>query len=177
MLRYLKSLPEPVIPLSCYDRFIEAAGWPGWGDANLANEDVWDSEQTDNTIVVLQGLVGDFLPPLNRQLLLYLLDLFAVFAAKADVNLMTVERIVSCCQPSLLAKTPAEMGIEDYEKANNVIGFMINNQDHFLIGLAPGTEVENKHSNEESIEEEREIRVHERVDLTAQDPVQIHDLA
>ena len=75
------------------------------------------------------------MPPLNRQLLIYLLDLLAVFASKSATNLMTSERLVAAFQPSLLSRPPSEMSAEDHTRAADTMVFMVENQDNFLIGM------------------------------------------
>ena len=128
ILRYLKSLPEPIITFDLYDRFVAAMSWatgPGQSQAEY---------ESQNTIFTLQGLITE-LQPLSRQLLLYLLDLLAVFASKSDDNLMTTSRLVSMFQPALLSKPSAVMSLKDYEDAAIVMIFIVENQDHFLIGM------------------------------------------
>jgi hypothetical protein len=65
----------------------------------------------DEKIATLQELVTT-LPPLNRQLLIYLLDLLAVFSSKSATNLMTSGRLVAAFQPSLPSRPPSEMSAE-----------------------------------------------------------------
>src|ERR1700761_9381080 len=67
--RYLNQLPEPIIPLEFYSRFREPLATPPEGQEVLL------------AIRSYQRLISQ-LPPLNRQLLLYILDLLAVFASK-----------------------------------------------------------------------------------------------
>ena len=82
VLRYLKTLPEPVIPFDCYSLFIACLS------RDAATKD------TMTSIAEFQDCVIN-LSPLNRQLLLYLLDLLAVFASKSQINHMTSSRLVA----------------------------------------------------------------------------------
>jgi RhoGAP domain len=72
-------------------------------------------------------------PVLNRQLLLYLLDSLAVFDCHSDQNLMTTERLVAAFQPALLSRVPSAMSAEDHILAAEIMVFMTENQDHFLV--------------------------------------------
>lgn len=81
------------------------------------------------------------LPSLNRQLLLYILDLLAVFAAKADVNKMTTSNLAAIFQPGILSHPQHDMSPQDYRLNQDVLIFLIDNQDHFLIGME-GTAVD-----------------------------------
>ncbi|KAH7407222.1 Rho GTPase activation protein [Cadophora sp. MPI-SDFR-AT-0126] len=125
LLRYLKTLPQPVIPFEHYEQFISCLG----GDE--------DAKDPEISIAEFQDCFAN-LPPLHRQLLIYLLELIAVFASKSDTNLMTTSRLIAVFQPSLLSKEPQSMTAEDHELAASAVVFMVENLDHFLIG-ARGT--------------------------------------
>ncbi|KAI5811409.1 hypothetical protein DFH27DRAFT_26759 [Peziza echinospora] len=115
--RYLNQLPEPIIPLEFYDRF----------RAPLALD-------TASAIRVYQQLISE-LPPLNRQLLLYILDLLAVFASKSEQNLMTSQNLSAIFQPGLISHPIHDMSPEDYRISQDVLVFLIEHQDHFLLGM------------------------------------------
>ena len=129
MLRYLKLLPEPIVPYALYDQF-----------ASVLPADTTERENLDYdqeglpAIRRFQQLVTE-MPPLNRMLLLYLLDTLAVFASKADQNLMTSQRLVAAFQPALLSREPSAMSADDHVRAADTMIFMVENQDHFLIGM------------------------------------------
>lgn len=140
--RYFNHLPEPIIPLDNYDSFrqplrnhqAEAVGQiegqaPSIGgfDPNAAVRNYQHSIKS--------------LPSLNRQLLLYILDLLAVFAAKADVNKMTTSNLAAIFQPGILSHPQHDMSPQDYRLNQDVLIFLIDNQDHFLIGME-GTAVD-----------------------------------
>ncbi|KAL2072074.1 hypothetical protein VTL71DRAFT_11417 [Oculimacula yallundae] len=127
LLRYLKTLPQPVIPFDHYEAFISCLT-SGSDDAIVYEESL------ATRIKAFQGSVSN-LPPLHRQLLLYLLDLLAVFSAKADVNLMTSARLVAVFQPSLLSKQPHLMTADDHDQAAQAMIFMVENQYNFIIGM------------------------------------------
>ncbi|KAE9368197.1 Rho GTPase activation protein [Stipitochalara longipes BDJ] len=132
LLRYLKSLPEPVIPCGFYDKFTSILG-PTVYENDIGYDR--DAFSIDTAILTLQQCITE-IPPLNRQLLLYLLNLAAVFASKSDENKMTPARIVATFQPSLLAREArVGMSVLDHARASDTLICMIENQDHFLIGM------------------------------------------
>jgi hypothetical protein len=91
----------------------------------------------DAAIRIYQALITE-LPPLNRQLLLYILDLLAVFASKSDLNKMTTPNLAAIFQPGLLSHPQHDMAPQEYRLSQDVLIFLIENQDCFLIGM-PGT--------------------------------------
>jgi hypothetical protein len=76
------------------------------------------------------------LPPLNRHLLLYLLDILAVFAFKEQLNNMTVHRLAAIFQPVILAPTGQVEVFSEEEASRNisrqVVVFLIEDQDQFV---------------------------------------------
>ncbi|KAK0646670.1 hypothetical protein B0T16DRAFT_511061 [Cercophora newfieldiana] len=141
--RYLNDLPEPVVPLDLYERFREPlrgatkqASSDGEGPQFVENFDM------DDAITKYQQLITE-LPPLNRQLLLYILDLLAVFAAKSDQNRMNSQNLAAIFQPGMLSHPNHAMAPEEYRLNQSVIIFLIENQDHFLIGMQ-GTAADEK---------------------------------
>lgn len=141
--RYLNDLPEPVVPLELYEKFRD----PLRGKTKQAVGDTEGNPMVDNfneaeAIAQYQELIKN-LPPLNRQLLLYILDLLAVFAAKADENRMTAQNLAAIFQPGMLSHPAHAMAPEEYRLNQCVIIFLIENQDHFLIGM-PGTAADQK---------------------------------
>ncbi|KAF2667066.1 RhoGAP-domain-containing protein [Microthyrium microscopicum] len=142
--RYFNQLPEPIIPLEFYDKFREpirnhqsqAVGpmegqSPSQGDFEVAT-----------AIKTFQRLITE-LPPLNRQLLLYILDLLAVFASKSDLNKMTTPNLAAIFQPGILSHPAHDMAPPEYRLSQDVLIFLIENQDHFLIGMQ-GTAADEK---------------------------------
>jgi GTPase-activating protein SAC7 len=121
-----------VIPYAFYDIFTSILG-----PTVYENDEGYDRDafSIDVAISALQQYITE-IPPLNRQLLLYLLDIAAVFAYKSGENRMTSARIVAAFQPSLLAREASVgMSVLDHVRAADALVFMIENQDHFLIGM------------------------------------------
>ncbi|KAJ4314890.1 GTPase activating protein (GAP) for Rho1p [Fusarium piperis] len=145
--RYLNDLPEPVVPLDLYEKFRD----PLRGATKQAVGDLEGPQFVDNfnekaAIERYQQLITE-LPPLNRQLLLYILDLLAVFAAKADENRMNSQNLAAIFQPGMLSHPAHAMAPEEYRLNQCVIIFLIENQDHFLIGMQ-GTAADEKTKKE-----------------------------
>jgi GTPase-activating protein SAC7 len=133
--RYLNQLPEPIVPLHLYDQFRD----PLRGHTMQAVGDTEGPQLADNfdvgkAIVTYQQLITE-LPPLNRQLLLYILDLLAVFASKSDENRMTAQNLAAIFQPGMLSHPQHDMAPAEYRLSQDVLIFLIENQDHFLIGM------------------------------------------
>lgn len=133
--RYLNDLPEPVVPLDFYEPFRD----PLRNAVKLSSIDSEGPHFVENFDMSLairqyQRLITE-LPPLNRQLLLYILDLLAVFAAKSDVNRMNSQNLSAIFQPGLLSHPSHDMAPEEYRLNQIVLIFLIENQDHFLIGM------------------------------------------
>ncbi|KFA47345.1 hypothetical protein S40293_06057 [Stachybotrys chartarum IBT 40293] len=141
--RYLNDLPEPVVPLDLYGKFRQ----PLRGATKQAVGDAEGPQFIENfdekaAISTYQRLITE-LPPLNRQLLLYILDLLAVFAAKAEENRMNSQNLAAIFQPGMLSHPEHAMAPEEYRLNQCVIIFLIENQDHFLIGMQ-GTAADEK---------------------------------
>lgn len=137
--RYFNQLPEPIIPLEFYERFREPLRnhqAQAVGAIEAQSPSVGDFNH-ELAIKVYQGLITE-LPPLNRQLLLYILDLLAVFASKSDLNKMTTANLAAIFQPGILSHPQHDMAPQEYRLSQDVLIFLIENQDSFLIGM-PGT--------------------------------------
>ena len=137
MLRFLNRLPEPVIPLGRYEAFL-----------NPLKKSFLDWEWTTESLARLESILHeyerqiDLLPEVSRDLLLYLLDFFAVIASLSESDKMTSSRIAKAFQPVILSLVKAgEYSIEKdtfSELNQHVLAFLINFQNYFLIGM-PGT--------------------------------------
>ncbi|KFY97728.1 hypothetical protein V498_01903 [Pseudogymnoascus sp. VKM F-4517 (FW-2822)] len=133
--RYLNQLPEPIVPLDLYDHFRAPL-------RSVMGQEVVSPEDTNGIIQTYQQLITE-LPPLNRQLLLYILDLLAVFSSKSDENRMDSANLAAIFQPGMLSHPQHDMAPEEYHLNQNVLVFLIENQDHFLIGMR-GTAADEK---------------------------------
>ncbi|KAJ4292166.1 GTPase activating protein (GAP) for Rho1p [Collariella sp. IMI 366227] len=141
--RYLNDLPEPVVPLDLYEKFREPLrGATRMGAGDVEGPQFVENFDMDAAIIRYQRLITE-LPPLNRQLLLYILDLLAVFAAKSNQNRMTSQNLAAIFQPGMLSHPAHAMAPEEYRLNQCVIIFLIENQDHFLIGMQ-GTAADEK---------------------------------
>ena len=134
--RYFNQLPEPIIPLDFYDRFrdpLRNHQAQAVGAIEAQSPSVGDFDP-DEAIKIFQNLITE-LPPLNRQLLLYILDLLAVFASKSDLNKMTTPNLAAIFQPGILSHPQHDMAPPEYRLSQDVLIFLIENQDSFLIGM------------------------------------------
>lgn len=84
--RYLNAMPEPIVPLDLYHEFRAPML-----HAQDGNVDVAAAIRTYRLLIASS-------PPANQYLLLYVLDLLAVFARKSETNLMPAS---SKCQRSV----------------------------------------------------------------------------
>ena len=132
--RYLNQLPEPIVPLEFYDRFREPL--KTYQRESQSNAQAPESGQLDypQAVAAYQQLIRE-LPPLNRQLLLYILDLLAVFASKSDLNRMPSPNLSAIFQPCSISHPQHDMAPEEYKLSQDVLVFLIENQDHFLFGM------------------------------------------
>ncbi|EON69716.1 hypothetical protein W97_08976 [Coniosporium apollinis CBS 100218] len=142
--RYFNQLPEPIIPLEFYEKFrdpLRGHQSQAVGQIEGQAPPVGDFD-VEGAIRCYQQLITE-LPPLNRQLLLYILDLLAVFASKSDLNKMPTPNLAAIFQPGILTHPTHDMKPSEYRLSQDVLIFLIENQDHFLIGMQ-GTAADEK---------------------------------
>ena len=142
--RYLNQLPEPIVPLEFYERFRDPLRPYATRNASDSESQPIDMtlEQHSTAVTSYQTLITE-LGPLNRQLLLYLLDLLAVFASKSDLNRMPAPNLAAIFQPGIISHPQHDMAPVEYRLSQDVLIFLIENQDNFLIGMT-GTAVDEK---------------------------------
>lgn len=80
----------------------------------MNGETVQKTTETANSLIAA-------IPPFNRHLILYLLDLICVFSSHSARNRMTWKRIIAAFQPSLLSGPPGTMNMEDYKVAAEIV--------------------------------------------------------
>ena len=140
--RYLNKLPQPIVPHEYYEKFrnpLRRHQAQAVGDIEAQAQDAGDFS-LETAITTYQRLITE-LPPLNRQLLLYILDLLAVFASKSEQNRMTSPNLAAIFQPGMLSHPGHDMQPAEYRLSQDVIIFLIENQDSFLVGMS-GTAVD-----------------------------------
>ncbi|KAI8074792.1 Rho GTPase activation protein [Gongronella butleri] len=115
--RYLNRLPVPVIPADYHERFLATLDHPSMTD--------------DDKVQAFQGLV-DNLPVPHQFLLMYLLDLLAVFNGASDVNRMDIPCLASIFAPGFMTQPDADIHINpvSYKEAQRVLEYLIEHQDH-----------------------------------------------
>lgn len=124
--RYINHLPEPIIPHDYYFAFRKPLGIPPMDLLIQA-----DNADIEETIRTYQKLIGD-LPKLNGQLLLYILDLLAVFAENSQANLMPAANLAAIFQPGLISHPDHDMNPQEYKASQEVLIFLIEHQERFL---------------------------------------------
>ncbi|KAF5855076.1 hypothetical protein ETB97_010123 [Aspergillus alliaceus] len=132
--RYLNQLPEPIVPLGFYERFREPLRIYQRQVQSGGPTNEGETFDHPKAVAAYQQLIRE-LPPLNKQLLLYILDLLAVFASKSDQNRMTSANLSAIFQPGLLSHPQHDMSPDEYKLSQDVLIFLIENQDHFLFGM------------------------------------------
>ena len=140
--RYLNMLPEPIVPHKNYEKFrdpLRSHQAQAVGDIEMQTQDAGDFN-LERAITTYQRLIIE-LPSLNRQLLLYILDLLAVFASKSEQNRMPSPNLAAIFQPGILSHPDHDMQPAEYRLSQDVIIFLIENQDSFLVGMS-GTGVD-----------------------------------
>jgi len=85
------------------------------------------------------------MPRPNQYLLLYVLDLLAVFARKSDKNLMTAANLAVMFQPGIISHPNHELSPQEHALSQRVLEFLIVNQDWFMLDIPPPTQGE-RHS-------------------------------
>ncbi|KAJ5371186.1 uncharacterized protein N7496_007278 [Penicillium cataractarum] len=130
LTRYLRTLPEPVIPVVFYESFHEPLRM-----LSLARDiqERGGESPVHKLIIEAYRKLIDVLPPDNKQLLLYMLDFLAVFASKAEKNGMPADHLVGVFHHAFLRPLTPFEGFES--TTENVLTFLIENQDHFAVNL------------------------------------------
>lgn len=137
--RYLNQLPQPIVPLEFYEQFrdpLRSHQAQAVGDTDAQQSGAGHAGDFDHAhaIATYQRLITE-IPPLNRQLLLYILDLLAVFSSKSEQNRMDSANLAAIFQPGMLSHPTHDLSPSDYRLSQNVIIFLVENQDNFLIGM------------------------------------------
>lgn len=119
--RYLNQMPEPIIPLYLYNEF-----------RNIVTKKPFEA----NAAIMTYRLLITSSPPANQYLLLYVLDLLAVFARASDKNLMPASNLAVIFQPGMFSHPTHLNSAEEHRIAVEVLEFLIEHQDYFVLGLS-----------------------------------------
>lgn len=135
MKLYFDSLPEPVVPFSHYDDFRTPLGGQHaqvvGTRAPLAYQEI-GYFHPDNAIRIYRKLIRN-LPPVNRQLLVYMLYFFAVFADKSNTNKATPSVLARSFQRGILSH-PRHIDSDKDKKLNQDVIIFLIVKHHFLLG-------------------------------------------
>lgn len=120
--RYFNHMPEPIVPHDLYTEF-----------RNVRAKENFDE---DGAIRTYRLLISS-MPPASQYLLLYVLDLLAVFARKSEKNLMPSSNLAVIFQPGMFSHPSHELSPGEHKLAVQVLEFLIDHQDHFVLGMQP----------------------------------------
>ena len=127
LLRYLKLLPEPIIPYNCYKKYTamyeELVSAMNTNDGNDRAQ--LDAESRSRLLATVDLALEDT-PEVNRYLLLYLLDFLQACVGHVSQNLMTPDRLIAVFQPSFLSLQPDKMSIQEHQIVHQVMVSMID---------------------------------------------------
>ncbi|TIA73209.1 hypothetical protein E3P81_00237 [Wallemia ichthyophaga] len=117
--RYLTLMPEPVIPHEFYDNFRSI---------------LKSKPEHREAISKFQNVIVQ-LPGANQCLLLYVLDLLAVFDRKSRHNKMNAFNLAVIFQPGILSHPSHAQQPDELKQSQETLEFLIKHQDHFLFAL------------------------------------------
>lgn len=120
--RYLNQMPEPIVPLDLYNEFRNV---------------MFRKPVDDAAAIKTYRLLTESMPPANRYLLLYVLDLLAVFARKSEINLMPASNLAVIFQPGIFSHPSHLTDANEHKLAVEVLQFLIEHQDHFVLAISP----------------------------------------
>ena len=120
--RYFNHMPEPIVPHDLYTEF-----------RNIRAKENFDKEGAIKTY----RLLISSMPSASQYLLLYVLDLLAVFARKSDKNLMPSSNLAVIFQPGMFSHPSHELSPGEHKLAVQVLEFLIDHQDNFVLGMTP----------------------------------------
>lgn len=124
LLRYLLQLPQPVIPLHLYNSFCSPLSYMSTSTTTF---------EPETAISEYRSLITK-MPPLYRQILLYLLDLLAAFACESNLNKMTTAKLAAIFQPGILSRPGISFSPNEERRSQDVLVFLVENQERFLFG-------------------------------------------
>lgn len=110
-------MPEPVIPHEFYDNFRSI---------------LKSKPEHREAISKFQNVIVQ-LPGANQCLLLYVLDLLAVFDRKSRHNKMNAFNLAVIFQPGILSHPSHAQQPDELKQSQETLEFLIKHQDHFFI--------------------------------------------
>jgi GTPase-activating protein SAC7 len=140
--RYLGSLKEPLIPVELYEEFRtplaekeellqyfkerDSKSWLSLKNA-LKNDKVRRQKivQQRKQLLAEYALLFERLPPIQRRVLFYLLDMLAMFNLRSEKNRMPAKNLAAIFQPSILSHPMHDMNPDEYALNSLVIESMI----------------------------------------------------
>ncbi|WVR07539.1 hypothetical protein IAU60_004581 [Kwoniella sp. DSM 27419] len=99
----------------------------------LASHNEGDTSENE-AVAEFKSLI-QALPRIHLHLLLYVLDLLSVFARHSDQNLMNVPNLALIFQPGMINHPLHAMHPKEHVLSQQVVEFLINHQDNFVLGM------------------------------------------
>ncbi|KAF7336071.1 Rho GTPase activator [Mycena sanguinolenta] len=120
--RFLTRLPESVIPSATY---------------HVIRDAIKGQSFNHDEVIAMSKRAFRAMPRANQYLLLYVLDLLSVFARKSDKNLMTAAELAVIFEPGLISNPAHEMHPAERTQRQQVLAFLIAQQDWFMLDIPP----------------------------------------
>lgn len=130
LLRYLIQLPESLVPTAFYKRALCV-------HVNIPVAEADKGIDIEAAKLALLSIFRD-LSLRSRSVLMYILDLLAVFGSKEELNGTNSVILASIFKSCILANpTVEDTDPIAYAKSKDIVAFMIENSDFFLENLKP----------------------------------------
>ena len=167
--RYLGSLNEPLIPFNLYDSFrqllIEKNELLQYFKENdtknsASLKEALKKDKPKRKLIIHQrkqllkefAILFEKLPPIQRRVLFYLLDMLAMFNLKSEFNRMPAKNLASIFQPSILFHPKDDMNPDAYIINSLVIESMITYSHKILTNVQNDQNVKKEKTKKEKIE-------------------------
>lgn len=121
--RYLRKLPDPLIPYNIYDDFIKVSS------ANAPNK-------SDKRLLDLKNRVIAKLPPANKHILFLLCKHLSLVNSYQSVNRMGYKNLSVVFAPTLARDATGEKEMVDMGYRNDVTEFLLNNHEQVFEGYS-----------------------------------------
>lgn len=155
--RYLSSLSEPLIPFHLYDDFrnplvekVELLQYFKDKEKdvkrNKSERKIISSQRKQ--LLKEYSLLFQRLPPIQKRVLFYLLDMLAMFNLNSEKNRMPAKNLAAIFQPSILFHPDHDLSPEEYQINSLVIESMITYSHKILINVQNEQIQRNKYLSE-----------------------------
>jgi len=143
--QYLRNLPDPLLPFSAYDRFLQATA---------GNDQALKLHKFRSVLEAIPKVNYDTLQTLMLHLARYFLQIFIVDSRvvdKSDVNLMHANNLAVVFSPTLMRDQTGARQIADMNSTNQCVKFLIENAVILFTTGKPTLQTIEKSATNESI--------------------------